>query len=67
MASKVLIQGESTPALERTIPDRAGGDGSEVSEGRAPLWLLLRTREEQEKRCWQQRRTQLSEGESGAE
>ena len=32
MAPKALVEEEPTPALERTIPDRAGGDGSEVSE-----------------------------------
>ena len=49
MASKALIESEPAPALERTASDRAGGDGSKVAEGRAPLWSFLRVREEQEK------------------
>ena len=67
MASKALIEEEPTPAPARTAPDRAAGDGSELPGGRAPLWSLLRAREEQEKALPAAAEDAAERGESGAE
>ena len=67
MAPMALIEEEPSPAPARTSPDRAAVDGYELPGGGAPLWLLLRTREEQVKALQSAAEDELSEGESGAE